>query len=305
MNIENISPIFEHDTERYAIVFVNSFNPTFVKKFKYFNLNVPTMLKKRIEKKLDTLKDFFVFSPEKMLFDGTSIDYKLIMLCKSHIDECSTYCKIMQKHFEQYIHKFYTDVDMMLNDYPEAKYTQEELFKLDQQINKSALLHDSNYPYPYPSAINRSDPNPSKIYDNLYLGEVYHSSDEKFIKEKNIKHILTLLEYPCKLSVHPDYQYIKFKHINIGDKLSTNIYDYFTECIEFIKQAHEKGDTVYVHCAMGISRSVSIVIAYIMKENNMKFEEAFSYVRTCRPQAEPNMAFTYQLMQFETQLNLN
>jgi atypical dual specificity phosphatase len=300
MNIFNIPPIFKHDTERYAIVFVNGFEPTYLNKFKYFNLNAPTMLKKRIERKPDILADFFVFSPEKILFDGTPIDYKLIMFCKSHIDECSTYCKIMQKHFEQYIHKFYTDVDIMLNDYPEAKYTQEELYEINQQLNKSVMIHSNS-----PSPMNMSDTNPSKIYDNLYLGEVFHSSDEKFIKEKNIKHILTLLEYPCELSVHPDYQYIKFKHINIGDKLSTNISDYFTECIEFIKQAHEKGDTVYVHCAMGISRSVSIVIAYIMEEKNMKFEEAFSYVKTCRPQAEPNMAFTCQLMQFEKQLKLN
>jgi hypothetical protein len=136
------------------------------------------MLKKRIEKKLDTLKDFFVFSPEKMLFDGTSIDYKLIMLCKSHIDECSTYCKIMQKHFEQYIHKFYTDVDMMLNDYPEAKYTQKELFKLDQQINKSELIRHTNMLF----IENKEAENTL----NLYLYDPHGSEPELFGQESNI-----------------------------------------------------------------------------------------------------------------------
>ena len=71
---------------------------------------------------------------------------------------------------------------------------------------------------------------------------------------------MTLVEiYPCKLSLNPKYSYINFKHININD-------DYFDECINFIKSAHNNNEIVYVHCAKGISRSVSIIIAFLMKE---------------------------------------
>ena len=304
MNTETILPIFEHNKERYGIIFVNGYEPNYMNKFKYFNLNIPLMLKKRVEKKSFIHSDFFTFNPEKILFDGTSIDYKLIMFCKSslninnshsHSDECTSYCKCIQDYFGDHICKIYVDIELLLNDYPEAIYIQD----LAENILSDVQSPIANY---CSSPSDSIDQNPSKIYENLYLGAVYHSTDEKFIKQKNIKHILSLLEHPCELSKNPDFTYIKFKHIDVCDKLSSNISDYFSECIDFIKNAHSQNEIVYVHCAMGISRSVSIVIAYLIQEKNMNFEAAFNYVKSCRPQADPNIGFTCQLMEFERKL---
>jgi protein-tyrosine phosphatase len=298
MNNTNIHPVFEHNKEKYGIICVNNIELSHINKFKYFNLNIMSLLKKRIERKAENIKTFFIFNPEKMLFDGTPIDYKIILICKSlNNNNCSTYCRIIQEYFKDYIYKIYVDVDLLLSDFPEALYTEKELLEINKH-NIQLPIINPNY-----SFLNKIDYNPSKIYDNLYLGDVYHSSNEKFIKEKNIRHILTLLEHPCELSKNKDYEYIRFKHVNISDKLSTNISEYFSECIEFIKQAHQSNETVYVHCAAGISRSVSIVIAFIMSEKNMTFNDALDYVKSCRSQAEPNMAFTCQLMQYEKKLN--
>jgi len=38
-----------------------------------------------------------------------------------------------------------------------------------------------------------------------------------------------------------------------------------------------------VHCASGVSRSATIVIAYIMQEQNLSVDEATSFVRNKRP----------------------
>ncbi len=111
---------------------------------------------------------------------------------------------------------------------------------------------------------------------------------------------MTLVEiYPCKLSLNPKYSYINFKHININDDYYSKISDYFDECINFIKSAHNNNEIVYVHCAKGISRSVSIIIAFLMKEKKMSYIEAFTYVKKCRSIAQPNYYFITQLLDYE------
>ena len=60
-----------------------------------------------------------------------------------------------------------------------------------------------------------------------------------------------------------------------------------------------------VHCARGASRSVSLVIAYLLSRHPDRFktvDEALAHVRTVRPQAQPNIGFALSLRQFERQL---
>jgi len=60
-----------------------------------------------------------------------------------------------------------------------------------------------------------------------------------------------------------------------------------------------------VHCAKGVSRSVSLIIAYLLSRHPLKFksfDEALMHVRTVRPQARPNIGFALALRQFEREL---
>lgn len=56
---------------------------------------------------------------------------------------------------------------------------------------------------------------------------------------------------------------------------------------------------------MGISRSSTIVIGYLMSRHNMPFQQAYDYVRSIRPQIRPNNYFKQQLLQFEQELKYN
>lgn len=56
---------------------------------------------------------------------------------------------------------------------------------------------------------------------------------------------------------------------------------------------------VLVHCYAGVSRSASCVIAYLMQERGMKFQEAFAFASKKRPVIFPNMGFQRQLREYE------
>ncbi len=55
-----------------------------------------------------------------------------------------------------------------------------------------------------------------------------------------------------------------------------------------------------VHCAAGISRSATIVIAYIMSATQLTLEETLNLVKLARPPIDPNPGFRKQLQEFQT-----
>lgn len=69
------------------------------------------------------------------------------------------------------------------------------------------------------------------------------------------------------------------------------------------EEAYQSGQGVLVHCQAGVSRSATIVIAYLMKHTLMTMTDAYKYVRSRRPVVSPNLNFMGQLLEFERDLN--
>lgn len=95
----------------------------------------------------------------------------------------------------------------------------------------------------------------------------------------------------------------KLKRIAVNDNETQNLKDHFEEAIEFIEEARNANAKVLVHCQAGISRSPTIVIAYLMKLKGLKFNDAYNRVRELRPIIAPNLIFMSQLMDYETKLS--
>ena len=66
-----------------------------------------------------------------------------------------------------------------------------------------------------------------------------------------------------------------------------------------------QGRICLVHCARGASRSVAVVIAYLLSRHRSRFksfDEALQHVRRIRPVASPNVGFSLALKRFESTL---
>ena len=139
-----------------------------------------------------------------------------------------------------------------------------------------------------------------EIIENLWLGNYSSSIDIPNLKNKGIKKILSVMEH---FEGRPDYDNKDFKHksFDIEDMSRQNIIQYFGECLNFIK-GEEK---VFVHCAVGASRSATIVIAYLMWKNKKQFDEILKLVQNLRPIVWPNEGFKDQLKLFEKLLEEN
>ncbi|KAF5776718.1 putative phosphoric monoester hydrolase [Helianthus annuus] len=140
----------------------------------------------------------------------------------------------------------------------------------------------------------KDDNVPSQIEEGLYLGSVGAANNKTLLKSLNITHILTVAS--SLPPAHPnDFTY---KIVDIPDRKEVNIAQFFDDCFNFINDATKTG-AVLVHCFVGRSRSVTIVVAYLMKKHRMSASEALSLVKSKRSVAAPNSGFMLQLHNYE------
>ena len=140
--------------------------------------------------------------------------------------------------------------------------------------------------------------NIDKITDNIYLGKVDGLKDKDYFKTEKITSILSLIENVPEVDKELN---INLKKIHIDDLYSENIIKYFKECIEFI----DNNGKIFVHCECGVSRSATIVIAYLMWKTHSTFDAAYRFVKKTRPEIEPNNGFLRQLKKFQQLLEEN
>lgn len=137
-----------------------------------------------------------------------------------------------------------------------------------------------------------------KIIEGLWLGGIVA---EKVLIDNKFTHILSIIETPPEHLLSPAF---KTKWINIEDNGKVHIEQYFDECNEFIHTGLNTGGKIYVHCQRGLSRSPSIVIAYLMRHGTsdipmLTFDDALNYVSSKRSHICPNLGFALALRNYE------
>ncbi|KAM9365570.1 dual specificity protein phosphatase 22-B-like isoform 1-T2 [Pholidichthys leucotaenia] len=95
------------------------------------------------------------------------------------------------------------------------------------------------------------------------------------------------------------HENITYLCISASDHSKQNLIQYFRDSIIFIHESRLKGEGCLVHCMAGVSRSVTLVVAYIMTVTGRGWVESLAAVRSARPCAGPNLGFLRQLEEFE------
>ena len=94
-------------------------------------------------------------------------------------------------------------------------------------------------------------------------------------------------------------QHFNYKAMSLTDTPSQNIMQHFGETSAFIREARNRGGSVFLHCVEGKSRSATCVIAYLIDTEGMSLSEALGRVRGSRPIVRPNEGFLIQLAHYE------
>jgi protein-tyrosine phosphatase len=127
------------------------------------------------------------------------------------------------------------------------------------------------------------------IKEKLYLGNYDFALNKDLLKNQNISCIIVCgSELECKFP--NEYKYLK---INLNDYIEDSILPYIDQCLKFIDDNKDK--KIFIHCNAGVSRSPSIVIAYLIKGLKYSFKEAYDLVKSKRKIIKPNDKFMDEL----------
>jgi len=147
---------------------------------------------------------------------------------------------------------------------------------------------------------------PNQILDYLYLGNYQAAVNKEMMKEMGITHVVNACrEVATCRNAHASSLEIAYMNIVVQDTASANIAEKFECTYEFIESGIDKlgsNARFLVHCYAGVSRSASLVIAYLMKKQNMRLREAFNFTFCCRSAICPNEGFRMQLLCYEKTL---
>eukprot|EP01084_Bolivina_argentea_P195301 335079_1 len=139
------------------------------------------------------------------------------------------------------------------------------------------------------------------IVPNLYIGGIVAYG---YLKEYKIECILN-----CAIEIKHDQDDIdemklfKYKHLCMDDIVSEKLSKYIDDGMHFISECVDKHNKVtLVHCMEGKSRSISMVLGYLMKYKKMSLLDSYQLCKKQRRIIRPNKAFWKSLMALELQL---
>jgi dual specificity phosphatase 12 len=135
----------------------------------------------------------------------------------------------------------------------------------------------------------------------LFLSGQSAARNKDFIREAQIKAVITSA---MGVEIKFDWDSTIFHKIFLmDDDEEFNIEPFFPETFDIIEENLKKTN-VLVHCGGGISRSATIVMAYLMRSQRWPFEKTLKYVRSKRPMIMPNWGFEKQLMKYQKKLGI-
>lgn len=136
------------------------------------------------------------------------------------------------------------------------------------------------------------------VLPNLAIGNLDAGTDLKKLKKLGVKGIVSAVtQLPQHLKEYRKNG-ISILHIPIKDREDTDIRVYFNAVNEFIKRIFRQSGKVLVHCRAGMSRSVTLTAAYLIKTQNITPQDALAKIGRVRVCYNPNDGFVRQLHQY-------
>ncbi|XP_019370058.1 PREDICTED: dual specificity protein phosphatase 26 isoform X1 [Gavialis gangeticus] len=151
------------------------------------------------------------------------------------------------------------------------------------------------------TACNHAD----EVWPGLYLGDQDIAANRRELVHLQITHILNASHSKWRGGAeYYEGTGIRYLGIEAHDSPTFDMSPHFYPAADFIHQAlSERGGRILVHCAVGVSRSATLVLAYLMIRHHMTLVEAIKTVKDHRG-IIPNRGFLRQLVTLDNSLRL-
>ncbi|XP_053916971.1 dual specificity protein phosphatase 12 isoform X1 [Cuculus canorus] len=137
---------------------------------------------------------------------------------------------------------------------------------------------------------------PVSVWPGLLVGGAESCQSAEALRAVGVSAVLTVGAEAEAAAAVPG---LRCLHVQARDEPRADLLSRLDECAAFISAARGVGGAVLVRCHAGVSRSVAVVTAYLMKTEGLSWEEAYAAVRAAKPDSEVNPGFQAQLKLYE------
>ena len=144
-------------------------------------------------------------------------------------------------------------------------------------------------PYRIGRALNT---NMHKVNNYIYVGNRSSAENTRVLKEEGIVKILQLLDFYIPREFEESFEVL---FLQLEDSENEDLGRILPEALRFIHMSVLHQQKVLIHCNAGVSRSGSVLIAYLMASMRIDFKAALAIAEEKRACIAPNPGFTRQL----------
>ncbi len=145
-----------------------------------------------------------------------------------------------------------------------------------------------------------------EIVPGLWLGS-FHAVSLANFRELNIQIVISVISEDAisdygldtVLEEASEKLGVSWIQCECEDTPEEDLSEYFRSVSDIIEQRITGRKPVLVHCLGGISRSPTLVCAYLMKSCGLTWRQALEFVKAKRSCVDPNIGFLSQLEEWE------
>ncbi|KAM9323759.1 dual specificity protein phosphatase 13B-like [Gastrophryne carolinensis] len=145
----------------------------------------------------------------------------------------------------------------------------------------------------------------NQVWPKLYLGDAFTARDKSVLRQLGITHIVNAAAGKYRINTGPEFYRdlnIDYYGVEADDHPLFDMSVHFSSVAHFIRVGLQSPNgKVLVHCAMGISRAASLVLAFLMISEGLSVVDAIRSVGEHRDIC-PNPGFLEQLRQLDIKL---
>ncbi|XP_055025124.1 dual specificity protein phosphatase 26 [Misgurnus anguillicaudatus] len=141
-----------------------------------------------------------------------------------------------------------------------------------------------------------------EVWPKLYIGNMDIAENLEKLRRCQFTHVLNCAHSSRRGSEIYKGMGITYMGIEAHDTTTFDMSANFNTAAEFIHTALIGKGKILVHCHVGVSRSATIVLAYLMLKHNMTLVEAINTVKEGRG-VIPNRGFLRQLINLHIKLH--
>lgn len=108
----------------------------------------------------------------------------------------------------------------------------------------------------------------------------------------NVAKEITNYKEQLPLSKQPCYYHFTWSHTS---QITKNL----PQLTELVHNAYLNQKKVLIHCQCGVSRSASLIVAYMMRYDRLNLNDAYNKLKSIAKEISPNMSLLFQLMEWE------